>query len=159
MPGVIAATCAHLCSPVLTRYPCCSVTAWHRGGGAKRLYRLVDFLRRTGAGSSTVERVEYDPNRSARIALTQQVQGEQLPAQDLRAPLRRCLNLLTFGPNQIRLKARRSGTLTPSWIIACLQRMAAYPIRTSLRRQTCSQGTYCGPRLTQRSGQATHCRW
>ena len=63
-------------SEMLTGTPCCSVTAWHRGGGVKRLYRLLDFHRQPAAGAITVEHIEYDPNRSARIALTQQVQGE-----------------------------------------------------------------------------------
>ncbi len=45
------------------------VTARHRGGGHKRLYRMVDFKRRLFDVEATVERLEYDPNRSAFIAL------------------------------------------------------------------------------------------
>ena len=44
------------------------ITAWHRGGGHKRRYRMVDFKRRQ-VGVATVERLEYDPNRTAFIAL------------------------------------------------------------------------------------------
>src|SRR3954464_1673726 len=40
-----------------------------RGGGAKRLYRMIDFKRRKWNVAATVERMEYDPNRSAFIAL------------------------------------------------------------------------------------------
>ena len=40
-----------------------------RGGGAKRLYRKVDFKRRKFDMPATVERLEYDPNRTAFIAL------------------------------------------------------------------------------------------
>jgi large subunit ribosomal protein L2 len=47
-----------------------------RGGGAKRLYRLVDFKRRKFDVPATVERMEYDPNRSAFIALIKYADGE-----------------------------------------------------------------------------------
>ena len=45
------------------------VTSRHRGGGAKRLYRVVDFARAPSTTRGLVTRLEYDPNRSARIAL------------------------------------------------------------------------------------------
>ena len=44
-------------------------TAPNRGGGHKRRYRLVDFKRTKFDMSATVERIEYDPNRTAFIAL------------------------------------------------------------------------------------------
>jgi large subunit ribosomal protein L2 len=47
-----------------------------RGGGAKRLYRMVDFKRRKFDVPATVERLEYDPNRSAFIALVKYADGE-----------------------------------------------------------------------------------
>ena len=47
-----------------------------RGGGAKRLYRLVDFKRRKFDVPATVERLEYDPNRTAFIALVRYADGE-----------------------------------------------------------------------------------
>ena len=47
-----------------------------RGGGAKRLYRIVDFKRRKWDVAATVERMEYDPNRSAFIALIKYADGE-----------------------------------------------------------------------------------
>jgi len=47
-----------------------------RGGGAKRLYRLVDFKRRKWDVPATVERLEYDPNRTAFIALIKYADGE-----------------------------------------------------------------------------------
>ena len=47
-----------------------------RGGGAKRLYRIVDFKRRKWGIAATVERLEYDPNRSAFIALVKYADGE-----------------------------------------------------------------------------------
>ena len=45
------------------------VTVRHRGGGHKRRYRLIDFKRRKFDVPGTVERLEYDPNRSAFVAL------------------------------------------------------------------------------------------
>src|SRR3954468_18866321 len=59
-----------------------------RGGGAKRLYRLLDFKRRKWDISAAVERLEYDPNRSAFIALVRYADGELsyiLAPQRLRA--------------------------------------------------------------------------
>ncbi len=47
-----------------------------RGGGAKKLYRLVDFKRRKWDVPAAVERLEYDPNRSAFIALIRYADGE-----------------------------------------------------------------------------------
>jgi len=47
-----------------------------RGGGAKRLYRIIDFKRRKFDAPATVERLEYDPNRSAFIALVKYADGE-----------------------------------------------------------------------------------
>jgi large subunit ribosomal protein L2 len=47
-----------------------------RGGGAKRLYRVIDFKRRKFGVPATVERLEYDPNRSAFIALIKYADGE-----------------------------------------------------------------------------------
>jgi large subunit ribosomal protein L2 len=45
------------------------ITVRHQGGGAKRLYRKIDFKRSKTDITATVERIEYDPNRSAFIAL------------------------------------------------------------------------------------------
>ncbi|MET4700895.1 large subunit ribosomal protein L2 [Constrictibacter sp. MBR-5] len=52
------------------------ITSFWRGGGAKRRYRIVDFKRRK-TGTATVERLEYDPNRTAFIALLNYEDGEQ----------------------------------------------------------------------------------
>jgi large subunit ribosomal protein L2 len=53
------------------------VTARHRGGGHKRRYRVVDFRRDKVGVPATVAAVEYDPNRSARIALLHYADGEK----------------------------------------------------------------------------------
>ena len=52
------------------------VTMWHRGGGHKRTYRMVDFKRGKLGMPATVERLEYDPNRTAFIALIKYEDGE-----------------------------------------------------------------------------------
>ena len=52
------------------------ITVRFRGGGHKRAYRIVDFKRRKLGVSATVERLEYDPNRSAFIALIKYQDGE-----------------------------------------------------------------------------------
>lgn len=52
------------------------ITVRHQGGGAKRLYRVVDFKRRKWDVPATVERIEYDPNRTAFIALLRYEDGE-----------------------------------------------------------------------------------
>ena len=53
------------------------VTSRHRGGGAKRLYRRIDFKRRKDGIPARVAALEYDPNRSAHIALLHYEDGEK----------------------------------------------------------------------------------
>tara|TARA_R110002124_G_scaffold63350_42_gene173529 strand:- start:37952 stop:38791 length:840 start_codon:yes stop_codon:yes gene_type:complete len=52
------------------------ITAFHRGGGHKRTYRMIDFKRVKFDVVGTVERLEYDPNRTAWIALVKYEDGE-----------------------------------------------------------------------------------
>src|SRR5881296_2970133 len=53
------------------------MTIRHRGGGHKRLYRLVDFKREKEGVPARVAAIEYDPNRNARIALLHYADGEK----------------------------------------------------------------------------------
>src|ERR1700681_3480542 len=53
------------------------ITSRHRGGGHKRMYRLIDFRRKKDGVEACVASVEYDPNRSARIALLHYADGEK----------------------------------------------------------------------------------
>jgi large subunit ribosomal protein L2 len=53
------------------------VTAWHRGGGYRMSYRIIDFKRDKRDIPAKVESIEYDPNRSARIALLKYRDGER----------------------------------------------------------------------------------
>src|SRR6201995_5302949 len=64
------------------------ITSRFRGGGHKQAYRIVDFKRRKYDVAATVERLEYDPNRTAFIALIKYADGELsyiLAPQRLRA--------------------------------------------------------------------------
>ena len=53
------------------------VTAFHRGGGNKRKYRLIDFKRNKDGVEAKVAAIEYDPNRTCRIALLHYMDGEK----------------------------------------------------------------------------------
>lgn len=63
------------------------ITRRHSGGGHKRLYRIIDFKRRKDNIPAKVDAIEYDPNRSARIALLKYIDGEKryiIAPQDLK---------------------------------------------------------------------------
>src|SRR5690349_24368761 len=53
------------------------LTSWWRGGGHKRRYRVIDFKRDKHGIPAKVASIEYDPNRSARIALLNYADGEK----------------------------------------------------------------------------------
>ncbi|NLJ96090.1 MAG: 50S ribosomal protein L2 [Clostridiales bacterium] len=53
------------------------ITVRHRGGGARRKYRIIDFKRRKDGIPAKVASIEYDPNRTANIALLHYVDGEK----------------------------------------------------------------------------------
>lgn len=53
------------------------ITAWQRGGGHKRRYRIMDWKRKKDGIPGVIERLEYDPNRSANIALVLYKDGER----------------------------------------------------------------------------------
>lgn len=53
------------------------ITSYHRGGGHKRLYRVIDFRRNKVGVPAKVAAIEYDPNRSANIALLHYADGEK----------------------------------------------------------------------------------
>jgi len=64
------------------------ITTRHRGGGHKQRYRIIDFKRDKNDVPSKVERIEYDPNRSAHIALLLFADGERryiLAPRDVKA--------------------------------------------------------------------------
>src|SRR5271167_757876 len=53
------------------------ITSRHIGGGHKRMYRLIDFRRDKDGIDAVVTHIEYDPNRTSRIALLQYSDGEK----------------------------------------------------------------------------------
>ncbi len=53
------------------------ITIWHRGGGHKKQYRSIDFRREKKGIPAKVAAIEYDPNRSARLALLHYADGEK----------------------------------------------------------------------------------
>src|ERR1700732_2295928 len=53
------------------------LTVWHRGGGHKRQYRIVDFRREKKGIPARVASIEYDPHRSARLAVLHYADGEK----------------------------------------------------------------------------------
>ena len=53
------------------------VTSWHRGGGHAKRYRTIDFRRDKTGIPAKVAAIEYDPNRSSRIALLHYADGEK----------------------------------------------------------------------------------
>jgi large subunit ribosomal protein L2 len=72
------------------------ITVRHRGGGHKRKYRLIDFKRDKTGIPARVATIEYDPNRSARIALLHYVDGEK---RYILAPLNlRANDIVESGP-------------------------------------------------------------
>jgi large subunit ribosomal protein L2 len=54
------------------------ITIRHRGGGHKKLYRLIDFKRKKSSIEGIVASIEYDPNRNARIALINYLDGQKM---------------------------------------------------------------------------------
>jgi len=53
------------------------ITSRHRGGGHKRMYRVIDFKRRKDGMAAEVKSIQYDPNRTCNIALVEYEDGEQ----------------------------------------------------------------------------------
>ncbi len=73
------------------------ITSWHRGGGHKRRYRTIDFRREKTGVPAKVAAIEYDPNRTANIALLHYLDGEKryiVAPADVRVG-----DLLESGPN------------------------------------------------------------
>src|ERR671920_363774 len=85
-------------------------TARHRGGGAKRLYRKIDFKRRKDGVPAKVAAIEYDPNRSAYIALLHYADGDK---RYILAPARLPLRSIPTGTtvHNVELSPGRGGQL------------------------------------------------
>jgi large subunit ribosomal protein L2 len=93
------------------------ITARHRGGGHKRRYRLIDFRRNKDGVPAKVASVQYDPNRSARIALLHYVDGEKR---------------YILAPEGLRVGTQvESGADAPPTVGNCLP-LSAIPLGTSV---------------------------
>ena len=95
------------------------ITTRHQGGGHKRRYRVIDFKRTKDGVPATVAAIEYDPNRSARIALIHYTDGEK---RYILAPV-----------------GLSVGTMIVSRSSIC-------PCKTSRSMLPCSAAKYCGTR-------------
>ena len=94
------------------------MTVRYIGGGHKRMYRIIDFLRDKDECTATVQTIEYDPNRSARIALVQYEDGEKrgvapevgnaLPLSEI--PVGTLVHNIELRPGQGAAMARSAGT-------------------------------------------------
>jgi large subunit ribosomal protein L2 len=73
------------------------ITSRFRGGGHKRMYRKIDFKRKRDGVEATVVQVEYDPNRSARIALVEYPADEKYKDKDTGKPITRAYILAPLG--------------------------------------------------------------
>src|SRR3989441_12267068 len=106
------------------------ITARHQGGGTKRRYRVVDFRRNKDGVPAKVAHIEYDPNRSARIALLHYIDGEKRyilapqgvsvgdaveagPKADIKPGNSLALSLIPLGTmvHNVELRERRRGQL------------------------------------------------
>lgn len=89
------------------------VTCRHRGGGVKRFYRLVDFKRDKEGIPAKVASIEYDPNRTAHIALLHYVDGEKR---------------YILAPAGLKVKDRVATSDAPPFNVGCCMRLKAMPL-------------------------------
>ncbi len=97
------------------------ITTRHRGGGHKRRYRMIDFRRDKDNVDARVERIEYDPNRSANIALLKYADGER---RYIIAPKGLVPNDQINSGNQVLVKAGNSlplGSIPVGTMVHCIE--------------------------------------
>jgi large subunit ribosomal protein L2 len=111
------------------------ITARHRGGGHKQRYRLIDFRRNKDGVPAKVDSIQYDPNRSARIALLHYVDGEK---RYIIAP-----NGLQAGDQVL------SGPDAPAKVGNCLP-LSKMPLGTTIHNIEMREG--CGGALCRSAG-------
>jgi len=165
------------------------ITCRHRGGGVKRLLRKVDFKRDRIGVSAVVETIEYDPNRSARIALLYYVDGEKryilapnglqvgqtvvsgaeaapevgnaLPLQNI--PLGTIIHSIELRPGQGAAMVRSAGTfaqLTSREDKYCIVKLPSGEIRKVLGTCVATIGSVGNSdHALERSGKAGRSRW
>ena len=141
-------------------------TSRHRGGGHKQQYRVIDFKRRKDGVPAKVASIEYDPNRTCRIALLHYVDGEKRyiiapnglnlgstvqsgQGAEIRTRNALPLRYIPVGTvvHHVELKARTAGKLAPS-ARSSVQRVASS--RYSIEFQVRSWTTIARPHSCQR---------
>src|SRR5437660_12215315 len=93
------------------------ITSRHRGGGAKRLYRKIDFKRRKDGVPAKVASIEYDPNRSAYIALLHYADGEK---RYILAPQRLRVGMTVQSGESVEIRVGNSlplGNMPPGTVV------------------------------------------
>jgi large subunit ribosomal protein L2 len=99
------------------------ITARHRGGGHKRMYRIIDFKRDKDDVPAKVHSIQYDPNRSARVALLHYVDGDKR---------------FILAPDGLEAGATvQSGAESPPTVGNCLP-MAKIPLGMTIHNIECS---------------------
>ena len=123
------------------------ITVRHRGGGHKRRYRLIDFRRNKDGVPATVNSIQYDPNRSARIALLFYADGEKR---------------YIIAPEGLEVGAKvQSGPDVPAEVGNCLP-MAKIPLGTTIHNiemQPGRGGVLCRSAGTSASLVAREANW
>ncbi len=92
-------------------------TSRHRGGGAKRLYRRIDFKRRKDGVPAKVAEIEYDPNRSAYIALLHYADGEK---RYILAPQRLSVGMTVQSGDSVEIRVGNAlplGNMPPGTVV------------------------------------------
>ena len=117
------------------------LTIWHRGGGHKRKLRIIDFKRDKTGVPATVASIEYDPNRSARIALLNYADGEKRyivypvnngPASEPTRPA------ATAAPSPVPRASSAYKTLPAAYTMTCWARIAP-PSSSEVRMRALGQ--------------------
>ena len=100
------------------------ITVRHQGGGHKQAYRVIDFKRNKDGIPAKVERLEYDPNRTANIALLCYADGERT------SPERR-----RIWPVKVRMPRFASA---PAKCVACMSNVAPPSVKLATKSTTCA---------------------
>lgn len=111
------------------------ITCRHRGGGAKRAYRIIDFIRDKENIPAKVASIEYDPNRTAHIALLHYVDGEKR---------------YIIAPEALKAGDMIMTADAPPFNIGCCMRLKAMPLGSTVHNIEMTPGK--GGRLVRSAG-------
>ncbi|MFA6626929.1 MAG: 50S ribosomal protein L2 [Bacilli bacterium] len=100
------------------------ITVRHQGGGSKRKYRIIDFKRSKDGVPATVKTIEYDPNRSANIALIAYADGEK---RYILAPKTLTVGMVIYSGSDVDIKVGNALPLEKIPIGAMIHNIELYP--------------------------------